>query len=210
MLRRGARRSWCRHRGRTRSGSSTSASSRPATAASGGSAVSPTTGQSSSSAGTSPPRRTSATRPRRPNRRSQRPSGLAAVRSESCSPIPRPARSARSRSSRITGHASRPPASPPSSRSARSRSTSAHRGSRRTKNGVRERAFGSLKYEHLYRLEIDDGYQLGLEVETYRQLFNTIRPHEASATRRPLEVHLEAINDHQTIKSTEPESLPLS
>ena len=77
-------------------------------------------------------------------------------------------------------------------------------------NGVRERAFGPLKYEHLYRLEIDDGYQLGLEVETYRQLFNTIRPHEALAMRRPLEVHLEAINDHQTIKSTEPESLPLS
>ena len=77
-------------------------------------------------------------------------------------------------------------------------------------NGVRERAFGSLKYEHLYRLEIDDGYQLGLEVETYRQLFNTIRPHEALAMRRPLEVHLEAINDHQTIKSTEPETLPLS
>ncbi len=39
-------------------------------------------------------------------------------------------------------------------------------------NGVRERAFGSLKYEHLYRLEIDDGHQLGQEVETYRQLFN--------------------------------------
>jgi hypothetical protein len=28
--------------------------------------------------------------------------------------------------------------------------------------------------------------------------------------RRPLKVHLEAINDHQTIKSTEPETLPLS
>ena len=76
-------------------------------------------------------------------------------------------------------------------------------------NGVRERAFGSLKYEHLYRLEIDDGFDLGREVEAYRQLFNTIRPHEALAMRRPLEVHLEAIND-QTIKSTEPETLPLS
>ncbi len=40
-------------------------------------------------------------------------------------------------------------------------------------NGVRERAFGSLKYEHLYRLEIDDGYDLGIEAERYRQLFNT-------------------------------------
>jgi putative transposase len=76
-------------------------------------------------------------------------------------------------------------------------------------NGVRERAFGSLKYEHLYRLEIDDGHQLGVEVEAYRELFNEIRPHEALAMRRPLEVHLKAIDD-QTIKSTEPETLPTS
>jgi putative transposase len=74
-------------------------------------------------------------------------------------------------------------------------------------NGVRERAFGSLKYEHLYRLEIDDGHQLGQEVETYRQLFNTIRPHEALAMRRPLDVHLEACTTRQTTKSTEPERL---
>jgi putative transposase len=77
-------------------------------------------------------------------------------------------------------------------------------------NGVRERAFGSLKYEHLYRLEIDDGHQLGQEAEAYRQLFNRIRPHEALAMRRPLDVHLEAINDPQTIKSAEPETLPTS
>ncbi len=77
-------------------------------------------------------------------------------------------------------------------------------------NGVRERAFGSLKYEHLYRLEIDDGYQLGLEVERYRELFNEVRPHEALAMRRPLDVHLEACNDRETIKSTEPETLPTS
>ena len=56
-------------------------------------------------------------------------------------------------------------------------------------NGVRERAFGSLKYEHLYRHEIDDGHDLGLDVETYRQLFNTIRPHQSlerpPTARRP-------------------------
>ena len=75
-------------------------------------------------------------------------------------------------------------------------------------NGVRERAFGSLKYEHLYRHEIDDGHQLGLEVETYRQLFNEVRPHEGIGMRRPLDVHLEAINDPETIKSTKPETLP--
>jgi len=77
-------------------------------------------------------------------------------------------------------------------------------------NGVRERAFGSLKYEHLYRLEIDDGHQLGHEVEAYRQLFNQVRPHEGIAMRRPLDVHLEASNDRQTTNSTEPETLPLS
>jgi putative transposase len=77
-------------------------------------------------------------------------------------------------------------------------------------NGVRERAFGSLKYEHLYRHEIDDGHDLGLQVECYRQLFNTVRPHQSLAGRRPLDVHLEAINEPQTIKSNEPETLPLS
>jgi putative transposase len=77
-------------------------------------------------------------------------------------------------------------------------------------NGVRERAFGSLKYEHLYRHVIDDGHQLGLEVELYRQLFNQVRPHEAIGMRRPLDVHLEAINDREILKSNEPETLPHS
>jgi len=77
-------------------------------------------------------------------------------------------------------------------------------------NGVRERAFSSLKYEHLYRLEIDDGFDLGRETESYRHVFNTIRPHEALAWRRPFDVHLEACNDPQTLNSNEPELLPLS
>jgi transposase InsO family protein len=77
-------------------------------------------------------------------------------------------------------------------------------------NGVRERAFGSLKYEHLYRHEIDDGHDLGLHVERYRQLYNQVRPHQTLAGRRPLDVHQEAIKDHQTIKSNEPETLPVS
>ena len=77
-------------------------------------------------------------------------------------------------------------------------------------NGVRERAFGSVKYEHLYRHEIDDGHDLGRHAERYRQLFNTVRPHHSLAGRRPLHVHLEASNDDQTLKLTEPETLPLS
>ena len=77
-------------------------------------------------------------------------------------------------------------------------------------NGVRERAFGSLKYEHLYRLEIDDGFDLGREIESYRQLFNQIRPHEALAMRRPLDVHLEACKHAQTLNPAEPKTLPTS
>jgi putative transposase len=77
-------------------------------------------------------------------------------------------------------------------------------------NGVRERAFGSLKYEHLYREEIDDGHQLGLEAERYRQLFNTIRPHRTLGGRRPLDVHLAACETPPTPKLNEPETLPLS
>ena len=77
-------------------------------------------------------------------------------------------------------------------------------------NGVRERAFKSLKYEHLYRHEIDDGHQLATESESYRQLFNTVRPHQTLAGRRPLDVHLNACQTPQTPKSTEPETLPLS
>ncbi|MGH3341659.1 MAG: transposase [Carbonactinosporaceae bacterium] len=62
-------------------------------------------------------------------------------------------------------------------------------------NGVRERAFGSLKYEHLYRLEITDGQTLALESERYRRVFNHIRPHEALGLRQPAEIHQQ---DQQT------------
>ena len=64
----------------SRSGSSTSPSSRPATAAPGGSARSPTTGRSSSSATTSRRPRTTATRSRPSSRRLQRPSGCSVGR----------------------------------------------------------------------------------------------------------------------------------
>jgi putative transposase len=56
-------------------------------------------------------------------------------------------------------------------------------------NGVRERAFGSLKYEHLYRQEIETLGDLAREAEAYRHVFNHIRPHEALDFHRPIEVH---------------------
>ena len=77
-------------------------------------------------------------------------------------------------------------------------------------NGVRERAFGSLKYDLLYREEIDDGHQLGVEVDRYRDLFNQVRPHQTLGGRRPLDVHLEACKTRTITKSIQPETLPLS
>jgi len=56
-------------------------------------------------------------------------------------------------------------------------------------NGVRERAFQSLKYERLYREPIDDALDLVREAEAYRVEFNTIRPHQALSWNRPIEVH---------------------
>lgn len=55
-------------------------------------------------------------------------------------------------------------------------------------NGVRERAFQSLRYERLYREPIDDPLDLVREGEAFRVEFNTVRPHEALAWNRPPEV----------------------
>lgn len=56
-------------------------------------------------------------------------------------------------------------------------------------NGVREHAFGSLKDEHLYRLEITSLPDLARETEAYRQVFNHTRPHEALGGLRPIDVY---------------------
>ena len=71
-------------------------------------------------------------------------------------------------------------------------------------NGVRERAFGSLKYEHLYRHadQIATLADLHREAEHYRKIFNQIRPHEALGMRRPIEIirdpSLHPIHKNQT------------
>jgi transposase InsO family protein len=76
-------------------------------------------------------------------------------------------------------------------------------------NGVRERAFESLKYERLYREDIVDVLDLTSHAEEFRIEFNTIRPHEALSWNRPLEVHLGLASP--TIPTFErPEILPLS
>lgn len=53
-------------------------------------------------------------------------------------------------------------------------------------NGVIERFFGALKYEYLYREEIEDGPGVAAAVERYRALYNSVRPHEAIGFRTPL------------------------
>lgn len=76
-------------------------------------------------------------------------------------------------------------------------------------NGVRERAFQSLKYERLYRQPIDDALDLVREAEAFRVEFNTIRPHEALAWNRPLDVHTGRA-DPVTLTFPEAKTLPPS
>jgi putative transposase len=58
-------------------------------------------------------------------------------------------------------------------------------------NGVVERFFGTLKYEHLYRAEIADGDALAVEINWFRYVYNTIRPHQALGDRTPRQAYLQ-------------------
>jgi putative transposase len=57
-------------------------------------------------------------------------------------------------------------------------------------NGVVERFFGTLKYEHLYRAIIGDGNALAVEVNCFRHTYNTLRPHQALGDRTPRQTYL--------------------
>jgi putative transposase len=59
-------------------------------------------------------------------------------------------------------------------------------------NGVVERFYQAIKYEHLYRHEIPDGLALAQEVEAYLTVYNTIRPHEAIGFVTPISRYLQA------------------
>ncbi len=56
-------------------------------------------------------------------------------------------------------------------------------------NGSRERGFGSLKYERLFLEEIDDVLAVVKHADAYRVEHNTVRPHEAIAWNRPIQIH---------------------
>ncbi len=57
-------------------------------------------------------------------------------------------------------------------------------------NGVVERFYRTLKYEHLYRLEIADAIHLDEQVKVHRQIYNEVRPHEALGQVTPMSIHL--------------------
>ena len=59
-------------------------------------------------------------------------------------------------------------------------------------NGVVERWFESLKYEHLYRHDIASGIGLADHVAAFTDTYNTIRPHQALNQKRPLDAYLGA------------------
>lgn len=58
-------------------------------------------------------------------------------------------------------------------------------------NGVVERFFGTLKYEHLYRGQITDGDALAVEAALFTQTYNRIRPHQTLNDRTPLQAYLQ-------------------
>lgn len=69
-------------------------------------------------------------------------------------------------------------------------------------NGVIERFFGTLKYEHLYRAAIGDGDALAVEVALFTHTYNRIRPHQALGDRTPLRAYLDNIGAPQDRPTT--------
>lgn len=57
-------------------------------------------------------------------------------------------------------------------------------------NGVIERFFETLKYEHLYRGRITDADALAVEINLFRDIYNQIRPHQAIGDRTPRAAYL--------------------
>ena len=74
-------------------------------------------------------------------------------------------------------------------------------------NGSRERGFGTMKYELLFREEIDHGLELVEQINAYRNDYNHVRPHEAIAWNRPADVHAD-LADPTTLNFEIEETLP--
>ena len=73
-------------------------------------------------------------------------------------------------------------------------------------NGVIERYHGAIKIEALWRELPADGAEMTRIVDDFRQLYNTIRPHETLAGARPIERYLAdpAITPPDTVSATAP------
>lgn len=69
-------------------------------------------------------------------------------------------------------------------------------------NGVIERFYESLKYEHLYRHEIDDGPALAEHVDGYLDTYNRRRPHEALAFALPIDRYTAVPTPQNTAETT--------
>lgn len=64
-------------------------------------------------------------------------------------------------------------------------------------NGVVERFFGTLKYEHLYRGLIADVLALEVEINWFRHVYNHIRPHQAIGDRTPADAYQNDVRHDQ-------------
>ena len=73
-------------------------------------------------------------------------------------------------------------------------------------NGVIERFFGAVKYEHLYRRDITDGLELAAQVRAYHKTYNTIRPHQAIAMARPIDRYRQTPTTQPPDSETVPDS----
>ena len=73
-------------------------------------------------------------------------------------------------------------------------------------NGVVERWFGTLKYEHLYRHDIASGIDLADDVTAFTADYNTTRPHQALNQKPLLDAYLQA----RTLKPNPPKTEQIS
>lgn len=69
-------------------------------------------------------------------------------------------------------------------------------------NGVIERFYQSIKYEHLYRHEIESGPALEDHVQRYLQTYNQQRPHETLAMAFPVDRYTAAPADENPAETT--------
>ena len=80
-------------------------------------------------------------------------------------------------------------------------------------NGVIERYHGAIKIEALWRELPADGVEMTVMVDAFRELYNTVRPHETLAGERPIERYLTdpdpaSHDSNATVKNKESLQIP--